>query len=212
MKYEYGGVEYEGNDFYCYPESKVLINKLDIRDNDELHQVERDLSYPKITYLGTNPIKGVLDLKYLQKIHRYVFGEIYGWAGRIRGGKFFTKGDTVFCVADMIPAYAENIFGKLRSEKWLRGLGRTEFIERLAYYMGEVNALHPFREGNGRTQRVFFVELARRAKYELDYSQAEPDELLEADIAAYNKDYSLLTALLDRMLTKIGGGSGDDET
>jgi len=211
MKYEYGGVEYEGNDFYCYPESKVLINKLDIRDNDELHQVERDLSYPKITYLGTNPIKGVLDLKYLQKIHRYVFGEIYSWAGHIRGGKFFTKGDTVFCVADMIPAYAENIFGKLRSEKWLRGLERTVFIERLAYYMGEVNALHPFREGNGRTQRVFFVELARRAKYELDYSQAEPNELLEADIAAYNKDYSLLTALLDRMLTKISGGSSDDE-
>jgi len=211
MKYEYGGVEYEGNDFYCYPESKVLMNKLDIRDNDELQQVERDLSYPKITYLGINPIKGVLDLKYLQKIHKYVFGDIYGWAGHIRGGKFFSKGDTLFCVADMIPAYAENIFGKLRSEKWLRGLVRTEFIERLAYYMGEINALHPFREGNGRTQRIFFVELARRAKYELDYSQAEPDELLEADIAAYNKDFYLLKALLDKMLTKIGGGSGDDE-
>ena len=212
MRYEYGGIEYAGNDFYCYPESKALMNKLDIRNKDELQQVERDLSYLKITYLGTNPIKGVLDMKYLQKIHRYVFGEIYGWAGQIRGGKFFTKGDAIFCVADMIPTYAENIFGKLRSEKWLRGLGRTEFMEKLAYYMGEVNALHLFREGNGRTQRVFFVELARRAKYELDYSQAEPDELLKADIAAYNKDYSLLTALLDRMLTKTSGGNGDDKT
>ncbi|MCL2153859.1 MAG: Fic family protein, partial [Oscillospiraceae bacterium] len=133
-------------------------------------------------------------------------------AGQIRGGKFFTKGDTVFCVADMIPTYAENIFRKLRSEKWLRGLGRTEFIERLAYYMGEINALHPFREGNGRTHRVFFVELARRAKYEFDYSQAEPGELLDADIAAYNKDFSFLTVLLDKMLIKIGGGGSDDKT
>jgi len=212
MKYEYGGVEYEGESFYCYPGSDVLMNKFNIMDGGKLQEIERKMSYTGIIDLRDNPIKGVLDLKYLQKTHKYVFGDIYGWAGQIRGGKFFTKGDAVFCVADMIPAYAENIFGKLRSEKWLRGLGRTEFIERLAFYMGEVNALHPFREGNGRTQRVFFVELARRAKYELDYSQAEPDELLEADIAAYNKDFSLLTALLDKMLTKIGGGGSDDET
>ena len=210
MKYEYGGVEYEGVSFYCYPGSDVLMNKFNIMDGGKLQEIERKMSYTGIIDLRDNPIKGVLDLKYLQKIHKYVFGDIYGWAGHIRGGKFFTKGDTVFCVADMIPVYAENIFGKLRSEKWLRGLVRTEFIERLAYYMGEINALHPFREGNGRTQRVFFVELARRAKYELDYSQAEPGELLDADIAAYNKDYTLLIALLGKMLTKMSGGGGGD--
>ena len=200
MKYEYGGVEYESDDFYCYPDSNVLMNKLDILDYDELQCVERDLSYPKITYLGTNPLKGVLNFKYLQKIHKYIFGDIYGWAGRIRGGKFFSKGNTMFCIADMIPTYAENIFGKLRDEKWLRGLEKDDFIKRVAYYMGEINALHPFREGNGRTQRIFFAELARRAKYELDFGQIKPNELLEADIAAYNKDYSLLTVLLEKML------------
>ena len=68
--------------------------------------------------------------------------------------------------------------------------------------MGEVNALHPFREGNGRTQRVLFAELARRAKYELDFGEIEPRDLLEADVAAYNKDYSLLIGLLDKMLIK----------
>lgn len=100
----------------------------------------------------------------------------------------------------MIPTYAANIFGELRTEKWLRGLARRDFIERLAYYMGEVNALHPFREGNGRTQRILFAELSRRAKYELDYSKIEPGKLLAADIAAYNKDYSLLIDLLEKML------------
>jgi cell filamentation protein len=206
MKYEYGGVEYEGDDFYCYPDSTVLINKLDIKDNDELQRVERDVTYPRIIYLNANPNKGVLNLKYLQKIHEYVFQDVYSWAGKIRGGKFFTKGDAVFCVADMIPTYAENIFGKLRNEKWLRSLERRAFIERLAYFMGEVNALHPFREGNGRVQRIFFAELARRAKRELDFSKATPGELLEADIAAYNKDYSLLEGLLERMLE-----SGNDD-
>jgi len=200
MKYEYGGVEYEGESFYCYPGSNVLMNKFNIKDADKLQDIERKMSYANIVYLGENPIKGVLNFKYLQKIHKYIFGDIYGWAGRIRGGKFFSKGNTVFCVADMILPYAENIFGKLRDEKWLRGLEKEDFIKRLAYYMGEVNALHPFREGNGRTQRIFFAELARRAKYELDFSQIKPDELLKADIAAYNKDYSLLINLLNKIL------------
>ena len=201
MKYEYGGVDYGGDDFYRYPDSDVLMNKFNIRDYDKLQDIERKMSYAKILDFNANLHKGTLDLKYLQKIHRYIFEDIYSWAGRIRGGKFFSKGDTVFCVSDMIPAYAENIFGKLRQEKWLRNLSRTNFIERMAYFMGEVNTLHPFREGNGRTQRLFFTELARRAKYDLDFGLAEADKLLEADIAAYNKDYSLLEDMLDDMIT-----------
>jgi cell filamentation protein len=200
MKFEYGGVEYEGDDFYCYPDSAVLVNKLDIRDNEELQKVERDITYPRIVYLNANPLKGVLDMNYLQKIHKYIFEDIYSWAGRIRGGKFFSKGDSIFCLANKIPAYSMNIFGNLRSEKWLRGMEQKQFIERTAYYMGEVNALHPFREGNGRVQRIFFSELARRAKHELDFSQIIPNELLEADIAAYNKDYFPLMGLLKKML------------
>ena len=76
--------------------------------------------------------------------------------------------------------------------------------------MGEINALHSFREGNGRTQRVFFTELSRRAKYEIDFSKIKPGELLEADIAAYNKDYFMLTALLDKVLTSKEGGVSND--
>lgn len=200
MKYEYGGVEYEGENFYCYPGSTVLMNKLNIKDGDRLQDIERRITYANIISFGEKPLKGVLDLKYLQKIHKFIFGDIYGWAGQIRGGKFLTKGNAVFCVADMIPTYADNLFGKLRGENWLRGLKCDDFIDRLAYYMGEVNTLHPFREGNGRTQRVFFTELSRRARYELDFSKAKPGELLEADIAAYDKNYSLLTDLLKIML------------
>jgi len=203
MKHEYGGVEYEGGDFYCYPNSTVLVNKLNIRENEKLQEAERKISYAKIIDLGANPINGEFDLKYLQAIHKYIFEDIYSWAGNVRGGKFFSKGKTTFCMADMIPAYATGIFDGLKQEKWLKEVERNVFIERVAYYMGEVNALHPFREGNGRTQRIFFAELARRAKYELNFSQVKPEELLNADIAAYYKDYSPLMVLLDKMLGVI---------
>lgn len=203
MKYEYGSVEYEGDDFYCYPDTKVLMNRFDIQDNENLKLIEQDISYAKILYLAANPLKGTFNLKYLQRIHKYIFEDIYTWAGRIRGGQFFFKGDSEFCRADVIYEYADNIFGKLRSENWLRRLERKAFIERLAYYMGEINALHPFREGNGRTQRIFFAELTRRAKYDLDFGKVDGKALLEADIAAYNKNYIPLITLLDKQI--LGG-------
>ena len=202
MKYEYGNVEYEGDDFYCYPGSSVLMNKFNIRDSEKLQEIERDISFAKIAYLGANPLKGDFDLTYLQKIHRYIFEDVYSWAGKIRGGKFFFKGETAFCVANMIPTYAESIFENLRDEKWIEGLEKEDFVQRLAYYMGEINALHPFREGNGRMQRIFFAELARRGGYKLNFSQTTSNELLEADISAYNKDYSLLISLLERCCDK----------
>ena len=202
MKYVYEDAVYEGSDFYCYHGTNVLMNRFDIQDFDALQHVERELSYTKSLMLAAEPFKGVLDLKYLRRIHRFLFGEVYSWAGFIRGGQFMTKGETTFCRADLIPTYANQIFGKLRDEKWLRGLPREAFIERLAYYMAEVNALHPFREGNGRTQRAFFEELARRARYELNYGKVDPQELLQADVNAYNKDYELLISLLDKAVQK----------
>jgi cell filamentation protein len=200
MKYEYGGIDYEGDDFYCYPSTQVLVNQFNIRDYDKLHRIERDYSAAKIALLSANPLKGVLDLKYLQKIHRFIFSDIYTWAGRIRGGQFFFKGNTEFVRAPMIYTYADDLFGKLRNERWLRGLPRETFIHRLAYFMAEINTLHPFREGNGRTQRVFFAELARRARYEINFGDATPDALLDADMAAYEKEYGPMIRLLDEKL------------
>ena len=202
MQYEYGGILYEGDDFYCYPDTDVLMNRFNIQDYEELQIIERKLSYAKITHLHATPFKGTFNLKYIQKIHRFIFSDVYSWAGRIRGGQFFSKGETEFCRAPIIYTYAENMFNKLRIEKWLRGLPRDVFISRMAYYMAEVNALHPFREGNGRTQRVFFEELARRARYEVNFGNTEPDLLLAADIAAYNKNYEPMIALLDQKIVK----------
>jgi cell filamentation protein len=144
------------------------------------------------------PIMKVYDLNTLCKIHKIIFGDIYEWAGQIRKGDFLSKGGSIFCRGQYITENANKIFGNIFEEKYLCGLKKVKFIERIAYYMGEVNALHPFREGNGRICREFFRELSLNANYILDFSQMEKDELLEADIEAFNGQYGKLLKILDK--------------
>lgn len=82
-------------------------------------------------------------------------------------------------------------------------MGKLDLMDRLAYYMGEINALHPFREGNGRTQRVYFHQLAMEAGYNLDFNHIPHEELLAADIAAFDQNYIPLKAILERSLYPI---------
>jgi cell filamentation protein len=79
-------------------------------------------------------------------------------------------------------------------------LKKAQFIERMAYYMGEINALHPFREGNGRTAREFFRQLSLNANYVLDFGKVNKDELLTADIEAFDGKYEKLIKILDKAI------------
>ena len=201
-EYEYNYQKHD--DFYCYPGTTVLINKFDIRDKEALNTVERQITALKIAQLEETPTKGVFDLKHIKNIHKFIFGDIYDWAGQIRKGDFLIKGDSIFCRAMFIEGMAADIHAKLKADNFLRGLDKSALIEKLAYYMGEINALHPFREGNGRTQRLYFEFLCLKAGYELDFTQTQKDVLVKADIAAFNKDYSLLIDILDKMVSKRG--------
>ena len=102
-----------------------------------------------------------------------------------------------------IESMAADIHAKLKSDKFLRGLDKADFIVKLAYYMGEINALHPFREGNGRTQRLYFKQLCLKAGYDLEFRKTQKDILVKADIAAFNKDYSLLVKVLENIVSDI---------
>ena len=133
---------------YCYPDSDVLINKLDIRDRDKLQKFERKLTMIRLSELFDNPIKGSFDFKHLKDIHQFIFQDIYDWAGTVRIVDI-AKGN-MFCNVKFIDSQAEEIFLKLKKEKHLSGFSEEDFIKRLAYYFSEINALHPFREGNGR--------------------------------------------------------------
>src|SRR5580692_3694198 len=142
---------YSGNDPYLDPASGVLRNRLDIADEATLEQTEAAFVATRSYELSQTPLKGGFDLAHLQAIHRYLFGDVYEWAGKLRTTDI-SKGGNRFAHHAHIEGAAAAIFTQLAKEKHLTGLGPAAFSDRAAYYLGELNALHSFREGNGRTQ------------------------------------------------------------
>lgn len=181
-------------DPYCYPNSRVLKNKLKITNFDELYDAERDLSTLRTRELLDSGINGRFDFKHLKRIHAYLFQDVYSWAGKVRTVDI-AKGN-LFCRVFAIEAEAERIFGELRQEKYLKNLRAGEFARRLAYYFAEINALHPFREGNGRTQREFIRQLAYQNGYFLSYAEISSEEMIEASKASFKLDYRPLEEII----------------
>jgi cell filamentation protein len=194
QEYKYA---FSGEDKYCYPGTSVLRNRQDIRAQDALMVAEREITSLKLLMLRKKPLSEQFDFAHLRAIHCFLFGDIYEWAGEIRQGDFLSKGSTLFCLGRYIESNAKKIFADIVKENKLRGLEKHKFVEKLVYYMGEVNALHPFREGNGRTTREYFRQLSEYAGYDLDLGGVNKDELLTADIAAFDGDYAPLASILD---------------
>jgi cell filamentation protein len=198
IKYDY---TYSGAEGYCYPGTDVLKNKLGIRDDNALTTAEREITSIKLLMLYHMPITETFDFDALCKIHRIIFEDLFEWAGVIRQGDFLSKGNSIFCRGQYIEENAKRIMGNLKKENVLRGLDKSKFIERMAYYMGEINALHPFREGNGRACREFLRQLSLNAHFVLDFSQTEKEDLLIADIEAFNGQYKSLIKILEKAIS-----------
>jgi cell filamentation protein len=184
---------YEWDQRYCYPHSSVLINKLGIEDAEKLHIAEREITSLRIANAKINVIKGKFDLLHLKKIHKYVFGDIYEWAGEIRWVNI-AKGN-IFCNYEFIETNADSLFNRLRSENYLLDTSKEEIPFRLSYYLSEINVLHPFREGNGRVQRLFIEYLAENAGYSVDFSQVTDKQMIEASAASFLCDYTKMNEL-----------------
>lgn len=138
---------------YCYPDTEVLINNLNIKDKEILFQAEKKLTFIRIQELQQQPIIGKFDFLHLKKIHKYIFQDIYKWAGERRTVEI-GKGN-LFCTTSCIQSYGESVFNKYYSQCEQHKNDREKFIKVLAENYADLNALHPFREGNGRTQREF---------------------------------------------------------
>lgn len=192
--------EYESDDPYVYPGTRVLRNKFGIRNPETLSAIERELTYQKLIDLQGYPLSGQYDLVHLQAFHKFLFDEIYDWAGQIRQQGFLSKNQTIFCGAQFIIPYSNGFFRQLKNENYLRGMNKSDFIEHVTFYMGEINALHPFREGNGRTQRAFIAQLGRDAGWELNLHLVDKNELCEAYIATKLCDYAPLTTILNNTM------------
>ena len=149
-----------------------------------------------------NPIQGTFDLAHQQAIHHHLFQDVYEWAGQLRTVDI-SKGNSRFGNCGMIEGYLGQQLAKISGENFLIGLPPERFIERLAHYMGEINAAHPFREGNGRVQRAFCAQMAEQAGYFMDFNEVGREEMYAAMIASFHGDNKPLESLLGRITSII---------
>lgn len=193
---------YDGADCYVYPGTEVLRNKADIRDQAALDAFEADVTALRMLELAENPVQGKFDVAHLCAIHRCLFQDVYDWAGQFRTVDI-SRGETPFGHFRVIEGYLEELFRGLAKENHLRGLAPEDFVPRLAHIMAEINAAHPFREGNGRTQRVFCAQLAEQAGYFIDFETVDQAEMYAVMGASFNRDEKPLAALLERITAII---------
>ena len=165
----------------CYLGTSVLINRFGIRDEEKLLQAEIAVTQMAAARWEFAPQCDSFDFEHFKAIHRHLFQDLYDWAGQVRDVNISKKG-TPFCAHDSIEDFAEHIFKRLRRKNYFRGLEKSEFVAEFVDLYITTNHLHPFREGNGRTQRLFLAQLARRAGYMLNFSDIDIDELMIATI------------------------------
>lgn len=171
----------ERNSNYCYKGTNVLVNKLNIKDAKVLQTFDAKITAAKLLALRQKGIIGNFTIEHLNKIHSYLFEDIYPFAGKFRNENI-AKGVFRFAEYEYIEPELNRLLNELMKENYLRGLSKEELSEKLAYYLSELNVLHPYREGNGRTIREFIRELALKNGYKLNLSKIDPKEFLNASI------------------------------
>lgn len=180
----------------CYPGTTVLRNRLDIRDEKLLDEAEALMTYINGAKLEENPLAGEFDFSHYKAIHRFLFSELYDWAGEIRSVDISKKG-TVFCPATEIEDRAGQIFKRLKAHNLFINLPKDDFVDEITDFYCVTNTLHPFREGNGRTQRAFLTQLIRNAGYSINFSELDMDLLMVATIQAAQGVTDLLKQFFD---------------
>ncbi len=189
---------------YFVETGDILANKLGISDAKELEKAEYTITDNKIAEALIDVHPKCFDFNCLLDLHRRLFEDIYDFAGKVRTVNISKPDSPVpFCYVDFIPTEADRIFGELAKDNYLVGLDHANFVEKLVYYASEINALHPFREGNGRTTRLFLDLLCNNAGYFIDFSMASRRAILHADTEAFAGNLEPLRDLYRQIVVKI---------
>ena len=186
-------------DPYLWQNDDVLKNRLDIHDAAQLRKAELAFSAARLATLELGP--ATIGLPFLCHIHRTLFQDVYAWAGELRTIDIW-RDDTPFCHFEYIEKEGNALMDALEEEEGLRNLEPQAFVERIAHYYCEINMLHPFREGNGRAQRIFFEQLALHAGYFLDWQKVEPAQWRDATQAGADGDLAPLEAVFARVVSR----------
>lgn len=185
---------------YCYPDTDVLINHFSIMDDEKLKEVEKVYTLFRLSELQLKQPADPVDLTAFIEIHRSILQDVYPFAGELRK-EMISKGSSSFAHPDHIETQLIRVFNELNEEDYLKDLPRDVMIKRLAHYLAELNALHPFREGNGRTVREFARQLMSNAGYQLDWEKiAGPAEIINAFVDSFNATNDRLENILDEMI------------
>lgn len=195
--------KYDSADRYVDPDTGILRNKLGIATQEELDRAEvAFVTYAtaELNLLPPAESKAGPDFSYLLEIHSRLFGRIYDWAGQIRDVDI-SKGSTRFASFRFIESEGRRLSKAMASENWLVDLPHEQFADRAAFYYGEFNTLHPFRDGNGRSLREYIRYIARRAGHELDWNGLDREEMTRASIAAHNVDHLLLRDIILKQMS-----------
>lgn len=174
----------------CYPGTQVLKNKAGLTDQEALDQFEQLMF---LSRAEEDLPEGVIDYAHYCALHRHFFQDVYDWAGTIRTIRT-GKGDNWFCYPEYIDGSMNRLFATLARESHLAQSGDLQTLaERAAYYVAEINAIHPFREGNGRCQMVFLNILLSENDMELDENRIDANRFMQAMIESFHGDNSALT-------------------
>lgn len=175
-------------DDYYVPGTQTLRNRFvsndpsiqtpyGISDYAVVDRLTEQASHRRLVQLYGNPVLGRFDRKHMEKIHEHIFQDCYDWAGQARtapeGG--MSKDGHVYYPGDkrMIDRL-DDLYGMLAGDNYLQGLDQGTFPEALGAYWGHINTAHEFREGNTRSQFVFFSGLCDQAGYELSTEMFKP--------------------------------------
>ncbi|CRK59837.1 Cell filamentation protein fic [Alloactinosynnema sp. L-07] len=190
------------SDPYTDPATGVLFNLFELDDPVALAEVERDITFLREDDLRRAPLPGQFDFRHLRAYHRHLFRDIYEWAGDPRRVNIAKPG-AFFASWLHVETALHEVFAKLHKENLLVGLDRATYLARFTYFFIEVNVVHPFREGNGRTQRAFFRHLAAHAGWELDIATLVGAHYIEACNGAMLGEPGRLAELFDAALKPI---------
>jgi len=187
------------------------LNFFGITVYSELAELEGFYVPKRATQLEAQANQGRFDLDHLRKVHRYLFQDVFPWAGELRVVGLAKVGGAPFAPPMHIASALSEALDKLKNEDFLRGLDRVRFAQRSAYYLGEINAIHPFREGNGRTQREFIRQLALNAGHTLSWAGFSQEENIAASVLSHTRgDNSGLATIIEAAIAQTEAARDKD--
>lgn len=189
---------YRFTDPYTYPDSDVLKNRLGVTDPDELEAVERRFFALRSRFL---PDLATTKNDLLQ-LHRHLFGDVYEWAGKFRAVGL-SRSTTVFCQPEFIERELDTRLEAINAENTHSGSDARDYAGWLAEQAVELNMIHPFREGNGRTLRIFLTVIAAKNGVLLDLTLIDRMAWMQASIAGVQSDYAPMPSVLGGAMREV---------